>query len=89
MTQSDQLSFNRTDLDVARARAGFRSQAALARAAGVAEGHLRQIGLGFIPSEPTRQKIAAALGVQPERIWKPKKRRTALSKTDERTDRAA
>lgn len=57
-------------LQVAKARALVRSDAELARRAGVSAGYMRLIAGGFVPPPETRQRIAATLGVVERDIWR-------------------
>lgn len=63
------LSFDESDFAVLMAMAGFRSTAALARAAALSGGYLRMVARGLVPPEHTREKIAAVLGVPASRVW--------------------
>lgn len=68
--EQTEVEFSQTEFHVCRIRAGYRSQEALARAAGLSGGYLRSVAGGFIPPEHTRQRIAQALKVAPEALWR-------------------
>jgi DNA-binding XRE family transcriptional regulator len=53
-----------------KVRNGFRSNAALARTLGVSGEYVRQIGNGYLPSEALRLKIAEALSVRVDALWR-------------------
>ena len=58
------------ELHAARARAGYRSAAALARGVGLSENYIRLVLLGkVLPAPETRAKIATAIGLSPSAIW--------------------
>ena len=51
------------------AQAGLRSVAHVARSADLSESYARQISHGLIPSRAVRDRIAALLAVEVNRLW--------------------
>ena len=70
-TQANQVSFSEVDFRILILTKGFRSARALAQKVGLVPGYVQTIARGLIPPERTRLRIAEALGVKAEEIWKP------------------
>ncbi|MCP4449336.1 MAG: helix-turn-helix transcriptional regulator [Myxococcales bacterium] len=63
--------FDSRTFDIALARTGLRTATALADAAGVSRSRIYIVRAGYKPPESLQMRIAEALGVDVDDLWRP------------------